>query len=82
MISGELYLFLLSIKHCKLNNYNKMTDINKPVKLKNPEQGEEHIVYKLVNYNNETERCYIEPVNLDMDIPPQEIVSINDIENI
>ena len=59
-----------------------MIDINKPVKLKYPETGEEKVIYKVVNYNNETQRCYIEPTNLNLPIPPQELVSVNDIENI
>ena len=64
------------------NAYFTMIDIEKPVKLKQPEQGEEKIIYKVVNYNEETQRCYIEPTNLDLPIPPQELVSVDDIENI
>ena len=52
------------------------------VKLVNPEPGEEKIIYRITNFNEETERCYIEPVNLDFAHPPQELVSISEIENI
>ena len=57
-------------------------DFNKPVKLKFPEVGEENVIYKVVNYNELTKRCYIEPINLNFSIPPQELVSVNDIENV
>lgn len=59
-----------------------MIDIEKLVKLKNPEEGEENVVYKVVNFNEVTQRCYIEPTNLNFSIPPQELVSIDDIENL
>jgi len=59
-----------------------MIDINKPIKLKKPEVGEENIIYKVVNYNDATNRCYIEPVNLNLPVPPQELVSIDDITNL
>ena len=57
------------------------TDLTKPVKLRNPEKGEENLVYNVVNYNEVTERVYIELV-CDWTIKPQELVSVNDIENV
>ncbi len=57
-------------------------DISKPVKLRNPEEGEENLIFKIVNYNEGTRRCYIEPVNSALSIPPQELVSIDDVENV
>lgn len=59
-----------------------MLDLNKYVKLKNPEHGEKDVIYKVVNYNNVTRRCYIEPINLSIPLPPQELISIDDIVNI
>lgn len=59
-----------------------MIIIEQPVKLKYPATGEEGVVYKVVNYNKQTQRCYIEPTNLDLPIPPQELVSVEEIENI
>nr|WP_320022118.1 hypothetical protein [uncultured Draconibacterium sp.] len=56
-------------------------DITKEVRLKNPEKGEENLVYKVSNYNRVTQRCYIELI-CDLPIKPQELVSINDIENV
>ncbi len=60
----------------------KKLNMAEPVKLVDPEPGEENIIYRITNFNEETERCYIEPVNLDLAYPPQELVSINEIENI
>ena len=57
-------------------------DITRNVKLREPLDGEEDIIYKVVNYNDVTERCYIEPINMNLRIPPQELVSINDLVNI
>jgi hypothetical protein len=58
-----------------------MLDITKLVKLRNPEAGEEKLVYNVINFNEVTERCYIELV-CDWTIKPQELVSVNDIENV
>lgn len=57
-------------------------DLNRPIKLKFPEVGEENVIYKVVNYNELTKRCYIEPINLNLPIPSQELISINEIENV
>ena len=57
-------------------------EIDKPVKIKNPQKGEESLVFKIVNYNETTGRCYIESTNLDLPIPPQELVSLDDLVNI
>ncbi len=60
---------------------NKL-DLKNPVKLKFPEKGEEAIIYKVTNFNEETQKCYIEPVNLNLPVPPQELVSVNDLVNV
>lgn len=59
-----------------------MIDIAKPVKLSSPEPGEEHLIFRVTNYNEVTNRCYIQPLNGKLNIVGQELVSINDIENI
>lgn len=61
-------------------------DFSNPVKLKNPLQGEEDLIYKITNVNDVTRRCYIQLVSslpgIDPNIAPQELVSIEDLENI
>ena len=63
----------------------KTLDLSLPVILKNPQPGEENLIYKVTNYNKNTNRCYIELITplpgLNMNIAPQELVSIADIEN-
>jgi hypothetical protein len=63
----------------------KSLDLTKPVKLKNPQSGEENLIFRVANFNEVTNRCYIEPVSslpgLSMTLPPQELVSITEIEN-
>lgn len=57
-------------------------DITKPVKFINPQPGEEELIYRIVNLNEATRKCYIEPLNLknwNKDLLPQELVSIDDI---
>ena len=60
-------------------------DLSKPVKLKNPQSGEENLIFRVADFNEITNRCYIEPVaslpGLNMTLPPQELVSITEIEN-
>ena len=59
-------------------------NLSKPVKLKNPEPGEEHIIYRIANHNEHTQRVYIEPTNMSSTfaILPQELVSVSDIVNV
>lgn len=61
-------------------------DISKPVKLKDPLQGEEDLIYKITNFNDVTQRCYIELVSslpgINPGIAPQELISIEELENI
>ena len=63
----------------------KSLDLTKPVKLKNPQSGEENLIFRIANFNEVTNRCYIEPVTplpgLNMGIAPQELVSVDEIEN-
>lgn len=58
-----------------------MLDINKLVKYKNPEVGEENMTFKVVNFNEVTQRCYIE-YQCDSFIKPQSLISINNIINV
>lgn len=63
----------------------KNLDLTKLVKLKNPFAGEEGIIFKVTNYNEVTNRCVIQALNLsgwDKTILPTELVSADDIENI
>lgn len=59
-------------------------DLSKPVKFKNPQPGEEDLIFNVTNYNEVTKRCYIQVLNLKGfdKIPPTELVSVEDIENI
>lgn len=66
------------------NLYMNTIDISKPVKFKNPQPGEENLIYNVTNFNDVTMRCYIQPMNLSgiNGILPQELVSVDDIENV
>lgn len=61
-------------------------DINNPVKLVNPLPGEEYLIFKITNFNEVTERCYIELINdlpgINKELAPQELVSLNDLVNV
>jgi len=58
-------------------------DITKPVKLVSPQKVEETLVFKVINFNDVTQRCVILPVNLDgFYIVPTETVSLNELANI
>ena len=59
-----------------------MIDITKHVKLVNPQKGEEVLVFEVREYNEETQRCVIAPINYDFTFVPGELVSITEIENI
>ena len=63
----------------------KPLDLSKPVKLKNPQSGEENQIYRVANFNEVTNRCYIELVTplpgINLGIAPQELVTIDEIEN-
>lgn len=63
----------------------KTLDITKPVRLKNPQAGEENLLFQVTNFNEVTNRCYIEPISPLAGIGPianpQELVSITEIEN-
>jgi len=64
----------------------KSIDLKKLVRIRNPQRGEESLVFKVVNFNELTDRCYIELITplsgLSMRIPPQELISVNDIVNV
>lgn len=72
---GKAYIKTLEDKMNK-----PILNLKQPVKFINPQSGEENIIYTITNYNEVTERCYIEPINLDL--KSQELVSINDLVNI
>lgn len=48
-------------------------------KLNKPEPGEEKYIFIITNFNEETGRCYIAPVNSELPYPPQELVSFSDL---
>ena len=61
---------------------NSTLDFNKLVKFTNPiSEFEKTATYVVKNYNEVTQRVYIEHV-CDLPIKPQQLVSVNDIENI
>lgn len=61
-------------------------DKSKPVKFKNPILGEEGLIFNITNFNDVTRRCYIQLISslpsINPIISPQELVSIEDLENI
>jgi len=60
-------------------------DISKLVKFIHPEPGEENIIFRVINYNEQTKRCYINPLNLKgwtKGLEPEELVSVHELENI
>ena len=57
-------------------------DLSKPVKFIKPlNKSEAKLIFNVVNYNEVTNRVYIQPLNINLTFPPQELVSIDDIEN-
>lgn len=48
-------------------------------KLNKPEPGEEKYLFIITNFNEESGRCYIAPVDSDLTYPPQELVSFSDL---
>ena len=53
------------------------------VRLKQPENElEKKLIFIVKNYNEVTKKCYICPINSDLKIPNEELVTINDIENV
>ncbi|GAB4286327.1 MAG: hypothetical protein Kow0098_01380 [Ignavibacteriaceae bacterium] len=58
-------------------------DLSKPVKFIKPlNKAESKLIFRVVNYNEVTNRVYIQPINTNLTFPPQELVSIDDIENL
>lgn len=61
----------------------RILDLSKPVKFINPQNEEEaKIIFRVANYNEVTKRVYIQPLNLDLAIPGQELVSVENVENV
>jgi len=55
---------------------------SKSVKFKNPQPGEEDLIFNITNYNEVTNRCYIQPINLqgwNEGIFPSELVSLEEL---
>lgn len=55
------------------------------MKIKNPQKGEERLVYKIVNFNDVTNRYVVEVQNLpnwNKSILPTEVVSVDDVVNV
>jgi hypothetical protein len=61
-------------------------DCSKPVRFKNPLQGEEGLIFNVSNFNEVTRRCYIQLVSsmpgINPNIAPQELVSVDDLINV
>lgn len=60
-------------------------DFSKPVKYKDPQPGEENLVFIVTNFNEVTNRCYIDALNLpgfENGIRPSFLISADDIVNI
>ena len=57
-------------------------DLTKQVRFSNPQQGEENMIFNIVNYNEVTNRVLIEWINSKMTINPSFLVSVDDVENI
>jgi len=60
-------------------------DLSKPVKYKNPQPGEENLIFKVSNFNEVSNRCYIDALNLpgfEGGIRPSFLVSADDIVNV
>ena len=72
-----MLIFRYNLKLRKMN-----IDLTKPVKFKYPESGEENMIFKVENYNEATNRIYIEWINSNMTINPSFLVSVNDVVNI
>ena len=56
-------------------------DFSKLVKFKNPQNVKEILLFKVVNYNEGTNRVIIEIIDDTYPFRPQELVSIEDIKN-
>ncbi len=57
-------------------------DLSKPIKFIKPlNEAEAKQIFKVVNYNEFTNRVYIQPLNIKLAFPQQQLVSIEDIEN-
>lgn len=60
----------------------KIINLSKPVKFIKPQNNAEaKLIFKVVNFNEVTNRVYIQPLNINLTFPSQELVSIYDIKN-
>ena len=55
-------------------------DLSKPVKLRLPSDGEEHIFYNVADYDHQLNRCLLSPVNAG--ITERLFASVEDIQNV
>lgn len=64
----------------------KTIEFSRLAKLKHPQPGEENLTFTVTNVNEVTNRCYIELITplpgVNMNLAPQELVSIDEIEMI
>jgi len=63
----------------------KLLDLEKSVKYKEPSTDEKDLIFRVTNYNEVTNRCYIEALNLpnwDKGIKPQFLVLADDLVNV
>lgn len=61
----------------------RILDLSKPFKFINPLNDEEaKLIFQVVNFNEVTNRVYIQPLNLDLVFLGQELVFVEDIENV
>lgn len=59
-------------------------DLLKPVRYKNPQACEEGLVFMIVNYNEVTNRCYIQCQTMfeEWTIKPEWLADLDDLENV
>lgn len=57
-------------------------DLNLPVKLVDPQEGEEEMVFLIINHNEVTQRVMIREMYFKTPLPSIELVSINHVKNI
>ena len=59
----------------------KVPKVGEKVKLKNPvDKDEAKLIFVVKNVNEVTRRVYIQPINTGLSLPPQELVSFDDIK--
>ena len=59
----------------------KGVNLIKPVKFKEPQPGEENLIFRVANYNEVTNRVIIELQSDKFNFPPRQLVSLEDVTN-